>query len=227
MTMKYVFVVIAILLNAGTIRADSPKTDIRLEYRETRMGKPPRRSVVCDLQITNGRRKPVWIVYPHNAEDRLPEGGKIKVSYWKRELFPAAGFGIENGYWKRNPNNVGRFVRIHSLAGDADNDRFYAICLPAGGEFRFSEYGFPAWKNVDSIQFWVAEDIVVNDQTSFIEWFPFDVIASDRVVMQAGARLNHNMNWNRSDLREGPVHELCINVLQQHVIPLRLANSDK
>ena len=197
------------------------------------MGKPPLRSVVCDLHKTNGRKKPVWIVYPNYAEDRLPKDGTIRVSHWRPELFPASGFGIENGYWKRDPQNVGRFVRIHSLAGDAANDQFYAICLPAGGEFRFCRYGFPAWKDVDSIQVCVAEDIAVNDKTSFFDWFPFDVTASNRVAMKAGTRSNENMNFDRStyatrkDLRQGPVSKLYIKVLEQHVIPLKGANTER
>lgn len=206
--------------------ADVGQSEITLAYRDRKAGKPPLRFYTCDLAIRNTRDTPVWIVYPNSAEHRLPPDGRIKVSHWEPLLFAADGFGIEKGYSPKNPADVGRFVRVHSIAGDKSSDHFYAIRLPAGASFAFAHYSFDAWKDVDSIEFIEASDILINGSVSFADWVPYDVTADKTVAMKQEARSNQNMNFDnatfktRTDLRLEPVKKIELKILSRRVVPM-------
>jgi hypothetical protein len=225
------YLIIALIFVCLSIcRAAETGVEIELIYLQTNCGKPPLRDFECSIKIKNNRAIPVWIVYPSNADDRLPVDGKILVSYWKPEFFSADGYEIPHGYEPKNPKNVGRFVLIRSLAGDARNSEFSTFYIPAGAEFEFKGYRFSAWKNVDDIEIWVAKDIIVNEKVSFSDWFPFVVIADKQVRMGWGTRSNENMNFDRktyatrNDLRKEAVHTPKIEVLERHILPLAHCN---
>lgn len=206
--------------------AEEARSEITLTYRGEKGGKPPLRFYSCDLTIKNTRNTPVWIIYPDSVEDRLPPKGLINVSHWEPLFFSAAGFGIEKGYSPRDAENEGRFVRIHSLAGEKGNEHFYAIHLPAGAHFVFSGYSFDAWKDVNSIEFIEASDILINGSVSLVDWFPYDVTADDDVKMKKGTRPNQNMNFDnttfktRADLRQEPVKQIQLKVISRRVVPM-------
>jgi hypothetical protein len=230
------FMVIRILLFASstlavfcsTAIAKDEKSDIELVFRREYGGKPPHRSIWCDLKIRNRRDIPVWYVHPWHIDKRLVPKGRVEVQHWDPEYFVADGFNIKNAYWPDKKNNVGTFVRICSLAGEEFYDHFYAFRLPPGADFMFEGYQFDAsQKNVDAIEFCEVGEIRINSRIALENWVPYPTMADKRVHMQDGTISNNNMNFDlntsetRKDLRKDPVKLIELKILDRRKVPIQ------
>lgn len=165
--------------SAGGAQAADPP--VRVDFLESRNGKPPLKLISVRLTLVNQQDKPVWFVLPYSGDKPLPEKGIFSSKNWDRKPFGGKGFEGEGG----------SAVEVSMYGGDG----FKAFRLPANGRLELDGYTIDAWKDIDGVWVMEARELKVNGKTPLEKWLPYATTSSEKV--KVGSK---QLNWDWKNL---------------------------
>jgi hypothetical protein len=153
-------------------------------------GKPPMRTYLVRLTLSNPEDHPVWFVLPYWGDRALPEDGVFPNKNWGDQPFGGRSYSGQGGAVVE--------VKMYGGAG------FHAFRLPAKGRVVLDGYGVGAWEDVKEVVVLECRRLEVNGKTPLEKWLPYDTLSGAKVTV--GPKMVSadwtNLDWDAKKLRE-------------------------
>jgi hypothetical protein len=134
------------------------------------------------LTLDNRQVKPVWFVFPFEADDRLAADGIFPNRDWND--IPFGG--------KLYKGKGGTATGITMYGGKA----FHAFLVPAQGHLEFKEFGQYARTEVSGLEVLEVDSLKVNGKVPIEKWLPYKVVCDHRVTISPKA---YYTDWENLD----------------------------
>jgi hypothetical protein len=152
-------------------------------------GRPPLRTYLVRLALSNPEDHPVWFVLPYWGDRPLPEDGVFPNQTGTGQPFGGKGYAGQGG----------PAVEVEMYGGAG----FHAYRLPAKGRVVLDGYGVEAWKDVKEVVVLECRRLEVNGKTPLEKWLPYDTLSGANVTV--GPRMVSadwtNLDWDAKKFR--------------------------
>lgn len=204
--MTRLFFIISLIVSIFTdfLFGQNPKVavDNPISVQFVRAEKPPENSnkdvstMYVELKVNNSYDLPVWYILPNFADNFIPENGKYEaMEPWRRNYI--SGMSFFDSLNRREDGKPKRFVLIHFIG---KKNGFYAFRVPARSSLTLSAYPFDTWKEVEEVEIWEAEKLMINDELAMEDFLMYETLASPDAVVQTMDIGFYNVDWKEDDL---------------------------
>lgn len=198
--------------------AITPVAPVTAVARGRWMGKPPLRFYKLHMALVNRHDRPIWLVFSSYFDKRLPapEPPDSSVVRFAGTSSPRVPFGGQ-GYPQRQREVMQ--VQLYASPG------FHAYHLPPRGRVVLDGVVFDGWSDVDRMDVWEVDDILVNGRQPLEKWLPYPVTARDGAVIRDFEDWE-NLDWDyatqqgRKNYPQEVVEHVDVKVVRRWVVPI-------
>ncbi|MDX2361857.1 MAG: hypothetical protein QNK23_13695 [Crocinitomicaceae bacterium] len=131
-----------------------------------------------------------WYIFPYYLNESLPEDGIFNAyDNWETQYIVG----------RKYPEALDTFQIIE--IGFIGPDKFVAFCLGPKSNIVYERYSMSSWGDSQyrEVDYWEVENLMVNGETPFDKWLPYDVVCSTGSLLNSSHASYGclNLNWNK------------------------------